>query len=53
MLGEINIGAHAVISQKGICVPVAMIIPAPSIHAAPIVIGEKCWLATDVLSRPA
>ncbi len=47
-LGEINIGAHAVISQKGICVPVAMIIPAP----ISILMPRRLLLAKNVGWRP-
>ncbi len=53
-LGEINIGAHAVISQKGyLCTGSHDYTSAHfDINAAPIVIGEKCWLATDVFVAP-
>ncbi len=39
-----------VILSRGFCVLVAMIYQSAysDINAAPIVIGEKCWLATDV-----
>ncbi len=53
-LGEINIGAHAVISQKGyLCTGSHDYTSAHfDINAAPIVIGEKCWLATDLFVAP-
>lgn len=52
-LGEITIGAHSVISQK-------LFMHRShdhasqhfTINATPIVIGEKCWLATDVFVAP-
>ncbi|SUG32548.1 acetyltransferase [Salmonella enterica subsp. arizonae] len=52
-LGEINIGAHAVISQKGYLCTGSHDYTSDhfDINAAPIVIGEKCWLATDVFCR--
>lgn len=53
-LGEINIGAHTVISQKSyLCTGSHDYTSAHfDINAAPIVIGEKCWLATDVFVAP-
>lgn len=54
-LGEINIGAHAVISQKGICAPVAMIIPAPISILTPrrLLLAKNVGWRPMFLSRPA
>lgn len=54
-LGEINIGAHAVISQKGICAPVAMIIPAPISILTPrrLLLAKNVGWQPMFLSRPA
>lgn len=53
-LGEIEIGAHAVISQKGyICTGTHDYESTDfRIYAEKISIGEKCWLATDVYVAP-
>lgn len=53
-LGEIEIGAHAVISQKGyICTGTHDYTSSDfKIYAQKITIGEKCWLATDVYVAP-
>ncbi len=53
-LGEIEIGAHAVISQKGyICTGTHDYTSLDfKIYAQKITIGEKCWLATDVYVAP-
>lgn len=50
-LGEITIGAHSVISQKSYLCTGSHDHASQhfTINATPIVIGEKCWLATDVL----
>ena len=53
-LGPITIGANAVLSQRTyVCTgshdPNAL---AFDIYAEPIVIGEQCWLATDVFVGP-
>lgn len=49
-LGEITIGAHSVISQKSYLCTGSHDHASQhfTINATPIVIGEKCWLATDV-----
>lgn len=53
-LGDIVIGANTVISQKCyLCTGSHDYLSAHfDIHATPIVIGEKCWLATDVFVAP-
>lgn len=53
-LGEIQIGAHAVVSQKSyLCTgshdPEST---AFAIYSLPISIGEECWIATDVYVAP-
>ncbi|SCC58405.1 colanic acid biosynthesis acetyltransferase WcaF [Kosakonia oryziphila] len=53
-LGEITIGANSVISQKSYLCTGSHDYASThfDIHASPIVIGEKCWLATDVFVAP-
>ena len=53
-LGEITIGAHSVISQKSYLCTGSHDHASQhfTINATPIVIGEKCWLATDVFVAP-
>ncbi|HHW4413307.1 colanic acid biosynthesis acetyltransferase WcaF [Citrobacter freundii] len=53
-LGTITIGANAVISQKSYLCTGSHDYASPhfDINATPIVIGEKCWLATDVFVAP-
>ena len=53
-LGEIEIGAHAVISQKGYICTGTHDYKSPDfrIYAQKITIGEKCWLATDTYVAP-
>ncbi|MEG1122397.1 MAG: colanic acid biosynthesis acetyltransferase WcaF [Citrobacter sp.] len=53
-LGNITIGANAVISQKSYLCTGSHDYASPhfDINAMPIVIGEKCWLATDVFVAP-
>ena len=53
-LGDISIGTNSVISQKCyLCTGSHDYMSAHfDIHAQPIVIGDKCWLATDVFVAP-
>ncbi len=53
-LGEIRVGANSVVSQKSyLCTGSHDYQSAHfDIYARPIVIGEKCWLATDVFVAP-
>jgi putative colanic acid biosynthesis acetyltransferase WcaF len=53
-LGEIEIGAHAVISQRSyICTGTHDYESTDfSIYAEKIKVGDKCWLATDVYVAP-
>lgn len=53
-LGTITIGANAVISQKSYLCTGSHDYASThfDINATPIVIGEKCWLATDVFVAP-
>ncbi len=53
-LGEITVGANSVVSQKSyLCTGSHDYQSAHfDIYARPIVIGEKCWLATDVFVAP-
>ncbi|WP_165431115.1 colanic acid biosynthesis acetyltransferase WcaF [Atlantibacter hermannii] len=53
-LGNITVGANSVISQKSyLCTGSHDYHSAHfDIYAEPIVIGEKCWLATDVFVAP-
>ncbi|MFC4633774.1 putative colanic acid biosynthesis acetyltransferase [Dokdonia ponticola] len=53
-LGEIEIGAHAVISQKGYICTGTHDYESPDfrIYAQKITIGAKCWLATDTYVAP-
>lgn len=53
-LGEIEIGNHAVISQKGYLCTGSHDYTSSSfeIYAEKITIGSKCWLATDVYVAP-
>ena len=53
-LGNITIGAHAVISQKSYLCTGSHDFTSQyfDITATPIVVGEKCWLATDVFVAP-
>lgn len=53
-LGEIEIGAHAVVSQKSyLCTGTHnSSMPTFDISAHPIRIGEQAWLATDVFVAP-
>lgn len=53
-LGDITIGNNAVVSQKCyLCTGSHDYMSAHfDINARPIVIGEKCWLATDVFVAP-
>jgi len=53
-LGEITIGANSVVSQKCYLCTGSHDFMSPhfDITASPIVIGEKCWLATDVFVAP-
>ena len=53
-LGPITVGAHAVLSQRTyLCTGSHdMHAVAFDIYALPIVIGEQCWLATDVFVAP-
>ncbi|MFT5751113.1 MAG: putative colanic acid biosynthesis acetyltransferase WcaF [Flavobacteriales bacterium] len=53
-LGEIEIGAHAVISQRSYICTGTHDYTANDfrIYAEKIKIGEKCWLATDVYVAP-
>ena len=53
-LGEITIGANSVVSQKCyLCTGSHDFMSQHfDITASPIVIGEKCWLATDVFVAP-
>ncbi|WBU51621.1 colanic acid biosynthesis acetyltransferase WcaF [Kosakonia pseudosacchari] len=53
-LGDISIGANSVVSQKCyLCTGSHDYMSAHfDINATPIVIGEKCWLATDVFVAP-
>ena len=53
-LGEITLGANSVVSQKCyLCTGSHDYQSAHfDINAAPIVVGEKCWLATDVVVAP-
>ena len=53
-LGEITLGANSVVSQKCyLCTGSHDYQSAHfDINAAPIVVGEKCWLATDVFVAP-
>jgi putative colanic acid biosynthesis acetyltransferase WcaF len=53
-LGDITIGANSVVSQKCyLCTGSHDYMSAHfDINATPIVIGEKCWLATDVFVAP-
>ena len=53
-LGEIEIGAHAVISQRGYICTGTHDYESPDfrIYAEKITIGKKCWLATDIYVAP-
>lgn len=53
-LGEIEIGAHSVVSQRSyLCAGVHDYeLPTFDIHAAPIHIADQVWLATDVFVGP-
>ena len=53
-LGEITIGAHAVVSQRSYLCTGSHDYTRPTfdIFAKPIVIGEQAWLATDVFVAP-
>jgi putative colanic acid biosynthesis acetyltransferase WcaF len=53
-LGEIEVGAHAVVSQRSyLCTGShAYARPTFDIFAKPIRIGEQAWLATDVFVAP-
>ena len=53
-LGEIEIGAHAVVSQRSYLCTGNHDYTRPTfdIYAKPIVIGEQVWLATDVFVAP-
>ncbi|MEB0773463.1 colanic acid biosynthesis acetyltransferase WcaF [Citrobacter portucalensis] len=53
-LGDITIGAHAVISQKSYLCTGSHDYASQyfDINATPIVVGAKCWLATDVFVAP-
>ncbi len=53
-LGEIEIGAHAVVSQCSYLCTGSHDYARPTfdIYAKPIVIGEQVWLATDVFVAP-
>ncbi|MEF9891154.1 MULTISPECIES: colanic acid biosynthesis acetyltransferase WcaF [Citrobacter] len=53
-LGDITIGAHAVISQKSYLCTGSHDYASQhfDINATPIVVGDKCWLATDVFVAP-
>ena len=53
-LGEITIGAHAVVSQRSYLCTGSHDYTRPSfdIYAKPIRIGEQAWLATDVFVAP-
>jgi putative colanic acid biosynthesis acetyltransferase WcaF len=53
-LGEITIGAHAVVSQRSYLCTGSHDYTRPTfdIHARPIRIGEQVWLATDVFVAP-
>lgn len=53
-LGEITIGAHAVVSQRSYLCTGSHDYTRPTfdIHARPIRIGEQAWLATDVFVAP-
>ena len=53
-LGEITIGANSVVSQKCYLCTGSHDFMSPhfDITASPVVIGEKCWLATDVFVAP-
>lgn len=53
-LGEIEIGAHAVISQKGYICTGTHDYESPDfrIYAQKITIGAKCWLATNTYVAP-
>ncbi|HED1541261.1 TPA: colanic acid biosynthesis acetyltransferase WcaF [Kluyvera cryocrescens] len=53
-LGNITLGANSVVSQKCyLCTGSHDYQSAHfDINAAPIVVGEKCWLATDVFVAP-
>jgi putative colanic acid biosynthesis acetyltransferase WcaF len=53
-LGDITIGANSVVSQKCyLCTGSHDFMSQHfDITASPIVIGEKCWLATDVFVAP-
>ncbi|MEG1212475.1 MAG: colanic acid biosynthesis acetyltransferase WcaF [Leclercia sp.] len=53
-LGDISIGANSVVSQKSyLCTGSHDYMSQHfDIHAQPIVIGDKCWLATDVFVGP-
>lgn len=53
-LGEIEIGAHTVISQRSyICTGTHdMNVPSFDISSLKIIIEEQCWIATDVFVSP-
>ena len=53
-LGEINIGAHTVISQKSYICTGSHDFTKPEfpIYALPIEIGDQVWIATDVFVAP-
>lgn len=53
-LGEIKIGAHAVVSQRSYLCTGSHDYQRPTfdIYAKPIVIGEQAWLAADVFVAP-
>src|SRR5205085_10007358 len=53
-LGDIEIGAHAVVSQRSYLCTGSHDLRAPAfdIYAKPIRIGAEAWLATDVFVAP-
>lgn len=53
-LGDISVGSHSVISQKSYLCTGSHDYASQyfDINATPIVIGDKCWLATDVFVAP-
>ncbi len=53
-LGEITVGAHAVVSQRAYLCTGAHDYATPTfdIYARPITIGEQAWVATDVFVAP-
>ncbi len=53
-LGEIHIGAHAVISQRAYLCTGSHDFTRPTfdIYAKPIIIGEQAWIASDVFVAP-